>query len=88
MGPVVGEKGGVERVEVGLDAGLRERAPSELAGAVADHLLDDRERRRRDAELRERRAERARDVGHGVDQRAVQIEDDEVDARPGRGHRP
>ena len=51
-------------------------ALDQLAGAGADHVARRRERHRRQALARQHVIERVDQVGRGIDQRAVEIEDD------------
>ena len=59
--------------------GERQRAADEIRHPLADQRADDLLRERRIAELVEERIHRRRELVHGVEQRAVEIERDRAD---------
>ena len=79
MRAVVGEEGGVQRVDVAVDIGAGQRPADELAAAVADQRLDHGEVGRRNAGRFESSGERRGNVGERIDERSVEIEDHEIE---------
>ena len=76
---VVSEEPRQERLDIALDPFARQRPGDERPRPVADEPLDHRQGRRGHRHLGERRRQRRGDVRGGVDERAVEVEDDEIE---------